>query len=162
MSLSGIVAMSLNRVIGRGNALPWRLPADLARFKQLTMGHTLVMGRRTWESIGRPLPGRTSVVVTRQRHFAAPTGVHLAHSLDEALALAQGDSEPFVIGGADLFAQALPRLTRLHLTLIEADVEGDVYFPPLELSQWRRVADEPHPASDGFPHPYRFLVYERS
>ena len=114
MRLSAIVAMASNRVIGANNQLPWRLPADLARFKRLTMGHTLVMGRKTYESIGRPLPGRTMIVVTRQRGYA-PQGVKVAHSVDEALALAQGDDEVFIIGGAELYAQTMNQIGRAHV-----------------------------------------------
>ncbi|HZI02759.1 MAG TPA: dihydrofolate reductase, partial [Archangium sp.] len=114
--ISAIVAMATNRCIGRANTLPWRLPADLKRFKQLTMGHTLVMGRKTYESIGRPLPGRTTVVVTRQRDYA-PEGVQVAHSLEQALELARGD-EVFIAGGADLYQQAMAHVRRLYLTRI--------------------------------------------
>src|SRR5262252_9100268 len=113
--LSLIVAMAGNRVIGRDGQLPWRLPADQRRFKALTMGHHIIMGRKTWESIGRPLPGRTSVVVTRNAQYAAP-GALLAASLPEALALAQHDPEPFVIGGAEIFREALPFSNRVYLT----------------------------------------------
>jgi dihydrofolate reductase len=160
MRLSAIVAMASNRVIGVNNQLPWRLPADLARFKRVTMGHTLVMGRKTYESIGRPLPGRTMIVVTRQRGYA-PAGVKVAHSVDEALALAQGDDELFIIGGAELFAQTMHRLDRLYLTLIEREIPGDTFFPQVDLSTWKRIEQEPHPASTPEALPYTFLTYER-
>ena len=156
--LSAIVAMAANRCIGRDNALPWRLPADLKRFKQLTLGHTLVMGRRTYESIGRPLPGRTTVVVTRQPGYA-PQGVRVAHSLEQALVLAEGD-EVFIAGGADLYRQTLERVDRLYLTRIERDYAGDTFFPEVDLSRWRLVAEEPHPATETAP-PFSFLTYER-
>jgi dihydrofolate reductase len=160
MRLSAIVAMAANRVIGAHNQLPWRLPADLARFKRLTMGHTLILGRKTYESIGRPLPGRTFVVVTRQQGYAPP-GVKVAHTVDEALALAQGDDEVFVAGGAELYAQTMSRLNRLYLTLIERDFPGDTYFPEVDLSGWRLIEQEHHPASGPDALPYAFLTYER-
>jgi dihydrofolate reductase len=158
MTLSAIVAMASNRCIGRDNTLPWRLPADLKRFKQLTLGHTLVMGRKTYESIGRPLPGRTSIVVTRQRDYA-PEGVQVAHSLEQALALARG-TEVFIAGGADLYRQAMDRVRRLYLTRLERAYEGDTFFPELDLSGWRLVAEEHHPATATEP-PFSFLTYER-
>ncbi|MFE8601962.1 dihydrofolate reductase [Archangium violaceum] len=157
-TVSAIVAMATNRCIGRDNTLPWRLPADLKRFKQLTMGHTLVMGRKTYESIGRPLPGRTMVVVTRQRDYA-PEGVQVAHSLELALELARGD-EVFIAGGADLYRQAMPHVRRLYLTRIDRDYEGDTFFPEVDLSGWKLVAEEHHPATATEP-PFSFLTYER-
>jgi dihydrofolate reductase len=156
--ISAIVAMATNRCIGRDNTLPWRLPADLKRFKQLTMGHTLVMGRKTYESIGRPLPGRTTVVVTRQRDYA-PEGVQVAHSLEQALELARGD-EVFIAGGADLYRQAMAHVRRLYLTRIGRDYEGDTFFPEVDLSGWRLVAEEHHEATATEP-PFSFLTYER-
>jgi dihydrofolate reductase len=158
MKLAAIVAMASNRCIGKDNTLPWRLPADLKRFKQLTMGHTLVMGRKTYESIGRPLPGRTMVVLTRQRDYA-PEGVQVAHSLEQALELARGD-EVFIAGGADLYQQTLERIRRLYLTRIERDYEGDTFFPEVDLSGWKLLAEEHHPATATEP-PFTFLTYER-
>jgi dihydrofolate reductase len=160
MRLSAIVAMASNRVIGANNQLPWRLPADLARFKRLTLGHAIVMGRKTYESIGRPLPGRTMIVVTRQ-HGYAPEGVKVAHSVDEALALAPSDDEVFIIGGAELFAQTMDRLDRLYLTLIEREIPGDTFFPEVDLSTWKLIEQEHHPASTPDALPYAFLTYER-
>ena len=160
MRLSAIVAMASNRVIGANNALPWRLPDDLKRFKQLTMGHTLVLGRKTYESIGRPLPGRTMVVVTRQKDYASE-GVKVAHSVDEALALAKGDSEVFIAGGAELYAQTMDRLDRLYLTRIDREFPGDTHFPEVDLSTWRLIEQEHHPASTSDALPFAFLTYER-
>ncbi|HLL02417.1 MAG TPA: dihydrofolate reductase [Myxococcaceae bacterium] len=160
MRLSAIVAMAANRVIGANNQLPWRLPADLARFKRLTMGHTLLVGRKTYESIGRPLPGRTFVVVTRQRGYA-PQGVKVAHTVDEALALVQAQDEVFVAGGAEIYAQTMDRLNRLYLTRIERDFAGDTYFPQVDLSGWKLIEQEHHPASGPEALPYSFLTYER-
>lgn len=152
--ISLIVAMSQNRVIGRDNQLPWKLSADLKRFKALTMGHALIMGRKTYDSIGRPLPGRTNIVVTRNPSLAIP-GVTVVHGLREAMAQASGD-EVFVIGGEQIFKETLPRADSIYLTVIEADYEGDTFFPPLADNVWKvveseRIADEPT-----FPHPYRF------
>ncbi|EPX65034.1 Dihydrofolate reductase [Cystobacter fuscus DSM 2262] len=158
MTLSAIVAMASNRCIGRDNTLPWRLPADLQRFKRLTLGHTLLMGRKTYESIGRPLPGRTMLVVTRQQGWA-PEGIEVAHSLEEALARARGD-EVFLAGGAQLYEQAMDRVRRLYLTRIDREYEGDTFFPEVDLSTWRLTAEEFHPATDTTP-PFAFLTYER-
>ncbi|NTX00373.1 MULTISPECIES: dihydrofolate reductase [Myxococcus] len=159
MKLSAIVALASNRVIGAHNQLPWRLPADLARFKRLTMGHTLIMGRKTYDSIGRPLPGRAFIVVTRQQDFA-PDGVTVAHSVEQALqqARARGDDEVFIAGGADLYAQTMDRVQRLYLTRIARDYPGDILFPEVDLSGWRLVEEEQHPESEP---PYAFLTYER-
>lgn len=159
MTLAAIVAMASNRCIGRDNTLPWRLPEDLRRFKQLTLGHTLVMGRKTYESIGRPLPGRTTLVVTRQTDWTAPAGVEVAHSLEEALARAPGP-EVFIAGGAQLYAQAMDRVRRLHLTRIDQAYAGDTFFPEVDLAAWRLLAEEPHPATATTP-PFAFLTYER-
>ncbi|RYZ42700.1 MAG: dihydrofolate reductase [Myxococcaceae bacterium] len=156
--LSAIVAMAANRTIGLGNTLPWRLPQDLARFKRLTLGHTLVMGRKTYESIGRPLPGRATVVLTRQRDWAAPPGVQVAHAVDEALDKARADTEVFIAGGADLYEQTAHRWHRLYLTRIARDFPGDTFFPPVDLSTWRLVEEESHPEAD---LPFGFLTYER-
>jgi dihydrofolate reductase len=159
MKLSAIVAMDARRCIGKDNALPWRLPADLQRFKQLTLGHTLIMGRKTYESIGRPLPGRDTIVVTR-RNDSAPEGVRVAHSLEQALALARDADEVFIAGGADLYRQTMDRVERLYLTRIEHEYACDTFFPPVDLSQWRLVQEERHPATDTTPA-FSFLTYER-
>ena len=159
--LALIVAVAANGVIGARNALPWRLPEDLARFKALTMGHAMVMGRRTWDSIGRTLPGRQSIVVTRERGFVAP-GADVAHSLDEALSLVRMPEPVFCIGGADLFRLALPRADVVHVTEIDRDFAGDTFWTPLDRTRWREVAREPHrqEGDDGFG--YAFVTYERA
>ena len=159
MKISVIVAMSTNRVIGLNNALPWRLSADLKRFKQLTMGHCVLMGRKTYESIGRPLPGRTIIVLTHQEDFAPPS-VLVAHSLDQALAMAIGD-ELFIAGGEQIYQQTLPLADRLYLTLIDGEFAGDAYFPAYDESNWQLVSEERHEPTDANPYSYRFLVYER-
>jgi dihydrofolate reductase len=142
-----IVARARNGVIGRGGTLPWHLPEDLRHFKRITLGHPLVMGRRTWESIGRPLPGRRSIVVTRNPLWNAP-GSERAAGLAQALALCEGAADVFVIGGASLFAEALPLARRLFLTEIDADFEGDTLFPPLTAAAWRETSRE-HLAPQG-------------
>jgi dihydrofolate reductase len=163
MKLSIIAAMSTNRVIGRNNALPWRLKTDLARFKQLTMGHWLLMGRKTFESIGRPLPGRKTVVLTSRPDYAPP-GVLVAHSLDEALDLA-GRQDPaeemFVAGGEQVYRQTIDRARRLYLTLVHHDFEGDAHFPEFEESRWALMSREDHPADADNPYAFSFLTYHR-
>ncbi len=139
--LALIVALSKNRGIGLRGALPWRVPEDLKRFKALTMGHAILMGRKTHESIGRALPGRRNVVITRgPLRFE---GCEVAASFDAALALVKDDALPFVIGGAQLYAEALPHVTHLFLTQLEGEVEADAFFPELEPGAWREVKREP-------------------
>ena len=130
--------MARNRVIGANNRIPWHLPEELKMFKRLTMGHHIVMGRKTYESIGRLLPGRTTVIVTRQRDYAAP-GAIIAHSLQDALNAAARDDEIFVIGGAELFREALPIADRIHLTVVEAEPEGDTFMPEFDRGEWQEV-----------------------
>jgi dihydrofolate reductase len=142
--------MARNGVIGKDGRLPWRVAEDLKRFKALTMGHPIVMGRKTWESIGRPLPGRICVVVTRRRDYAAP-GAVVAHSLDEALERCAPHAEVFVIGGAEIYREALPIAQRIYLTEILADYEGDAFFPPLDRSQWRELSRERLAPEPGAP-----------
>jgi len=158
--VSIIVAMARNRVIGANGAIPWHLPAELQRFKRLTMGHHIIMGRKTWDSIARPLPGRETVIVTRQPGFNVP-GATIAHSIEEAIAACGGDSEIFVIGGAELYAQALPLAGRIYLTTVDAEIAGDTVMPAFDLSAWREVASESFPADARNPHPYRCQTYER-
>jgi len=158
--ISLLVAMARNRVIGANGAIPWHLPDELKLFKKLTMGHHMIMGRKTWESIGKPLPGRTSVVVTRQKGYVAP-GAIVAHSLDAAIAAAGGDGEIFVIGGSEIFAAALPRAGRLYLTTVDATPEGDTYMPEFHPGEWRLASSHSHETDDRHPYAYRHAVYER-
>jgi dihydrofolate reductase len=160
MRLSIIAAMSANRVIGSNNDLPWRLPADWKRFKSLTMGHHLIMGRKTFESIGQPLPGRTTVVITHQTDYA-PEGVLVAHSVEQALKMAAGDDEVFIAGGAQIYEQMLPRADRLYLTSIHEEFEGDTDFPEFEESDWDLISEESYAPDERNPYPYTFLIYER-
>ncbi|MEP7180590.1 MAG: dihydrofolate reductase [Betaproteobacteria bacterium] len=158
--LAIIAAVAANGVIGDGNRLPWRLPEDLKRFRALTTGHAVIMGRRTWESIGRPLPGRQNIVVTRSR-AAPPAGTETAVSLDQALALVRMPAPAFCIGGGELYREALPRATTLHLTEIARAFAGDTRFPPLDAGDWRETAREPGAASGADQFDYAFVTYER-
>jgi dihydrofolate reductase len=158
--ISLIVARARNGVIGREGTLPWRLPEDLAHFKRTTMGQPIVMGRKTWESIGRPLPGRRNIVVSRQAGFMAP-GAEVAPSLDAAIARCADAAEVFVIGGEQLYREALPRAQRLLVTEIDADFEGDTFFPQIDKRLWREAARE-HAAPTGQrTYGFDFVVYER-
>jgi dihydrofolate reductase len=163
MRLSIIAAVAENGVIGRGNDLPWRLSADLRRFKQLTMGHAVIMGRKTWESIGRPLPGRRMIVVTRQTDFQAE-GVELAASLPIAcgIAAAANAVEAFLIGGAEIYRQALPLADRLYLTRVHAAVAGDKYFPAYDAGEWRLASAESFRADEKNNYDTTFEIYERT
>lgn len=160
--VSLIVAMSSNGVIGRDGDLPWHLPADLRHFKMTTMGHHLIIGRATWDEVGRPLPGRTMVVVTRNRDFAAG-GVLVAHSLDEALAMVRDDDEAFIGGGAEIYRQALDAgmVDRLYITRVHAEVEGDTLFPSFDPDEWLLADRVDHPADEKNEHPYTFERYDR-
>jgi dihydrofolate reductase len=157
--LAIVAALSRNGVIGRDNRLPWHLPDDLRHFKRLTLGRPIVMGRRTFESLPGLLPDRTHVVVTRDRAFAAP-GARVVHSFEEAIAAAGGD-EVLVVGGAELYAQALPHAQRLYLTLVEAEMSGDAHFPPIDWGEWREVAREEHGSDAKHAFPFAFVTLER-
>jgi dihydrofolate reductase len=158
--VSLIVAMANNRVIGANNTLPWHLPADLKHFRALTMGHHIVMGRKTWESIGKPLPGRTSVVVSRNPDFAAP-GVIVVNSLQAAISACDNDTEIFVIGGAELYQQAIAFADRIYMTEIAADIRGDAYFPEFSSAEWLEVSREFHSQSEPQQLDYHFVAFLR-
>ncbi len=164
--VSIIVAAAENGVIGRDNDMPWRLSTDLKRFKALTLGKPVIMGRRTWESIGRPLPGRPNIVVTRDKGFQAE-GASAVGSLEEAIALGQklaaeaAVEEVCVIGGGKIYAQALPLADRIHLTRVLAEIEGDTHFPEIDPQLWDAVSQEDVPAGDKDSHPTRYFVYEK-
>lgn len=157
-----VLAMSKNGVIGDSNDLPWYLSADLVRFRQLTTGKTVVMGRKTWQAIynrlGKPLPNRTNVVITRDRSFS-PEGAVVTHTIEDALTQAQ---DVYVIGGAQIFEQALPYMHKLYLTEVEAEIQGDTYLPAFDRSEWKEVLRESHPADEKNDFPYSFLVFERT
>lgn len=162
MAVSLIVAVSENGVIGRDGGLPWRLSADLKHFKRTTMGHHLIIGRRTWDEVGQPLPGRIMVVVTRSRDLQAE-GATIVHSLAEALEVARDDDEPFIGGGAHIYRRAFENdlVDRLYITRVHAEVEGDTFFPDVDLDRWELVFEETHEADERNEFPYSFLIFER-
>lgn len=155
-----ILAMDRNRVIGAGGDLPWRLPADMKYFKARTMGKPIIMGRKTYETIGKPLPGRHNIVMTRQSEYEAP-GCMVVHSPHEALVAAGPAPEIMIIGGAEIYRRFLPQADRIYLTLIDAALEGDTFFPELSPEEWQTVWEETHDADARNPYAYRFKVLER-
>lgn len=158
--ISLLVAMAKNRVIGVDNRIPWHLPNELGIFKNVTMGHHIVMGRKTYESINRLLPGRTTVIVTRQKNYSVP-GALIAHSVGEGLAACRGDDEIFVIGGAELFRETLPIADRLHLTVVDAEPRGDTFMPQFDMSEWRERSSQSFAADEKHAHAFRYAVYDR-
>ena len=161
MTISLIAAMDKNRVIGKDNALPWQMPADLRRFRELTKGKPVIMGRKTFESIGRPLPQRLNIIITRNPEYRAE-GCTIVHSAAEALTAAGAAEEIMVIGGEEIFTQFLPQAGRIYLTIIDAEFAGDAHFLPLDDTEWATVGHQVHPADDANPHPYTFLTLERA
>lgn len=164
--LALMVAVAENEVIGRDNGLPWHLPEDLRYFRRITMGKPIVMGRKTFESIGRPLPGRTNIVVSRNSTFTPPD-VSTVTSVEEALAMARrvaavdGQDEAVIIGGAQIYKLALPQVDRLYITRVHASVAGDTWLPAIDWSRWRETSRECHGASGDNPYAYSFVVYDR-
>jgi len=167
VQLSVIVAAAENGVIGRNNALPWHISEDLQYFKRRTLGKPVIMGRKTYESIGRPLPGRTNIVISRDLSYAAE-GIQVVASLEAAvqrcndIALIDGIEEAVVMGGAQIYDLALPMADCLYLTEVHAEVEGDAVMPPVDWTQWREVSRERHAAQEPNPYDYSFVVYERA
>jgi dihydrofolate reductase len=160
MSISYIVAMDIQQAIGLGNSLPWRLPADLAYFKKTTMDHAVLMGRKTYESIGKPLPNRTNVVLTQNKHYEAE-GCLIVHSVEEAVEQFKNE-EIFVIGGAEVFQLFMPSVDRLYITLIEHEFEADTYFPEFDIDDWVLVSSEDGVKDAKNPYEYSFLVYTKN
>lgn len=164
LRLSLLVAMAKNRVIGRNNQLPWHLPADLKHFKFLTMGQTIVMGRKTFESIGRPLPGRANIIITRQTDYEAP-GAIVVNSLEDALLICEEngshDSEHFIIGGEKLYSQTIKICQRIYITEIQRDFEGDVYFPEFNRADWEEIQRDKHVSEKDDNLEFHFVVLER-
>lgn len=166
MKLSLIVAMAENHVIGRNNQLPWYLPEDLKYFKRVTMGKPVIMGRKTFESIGKPLPGRTNIVVTRNGDYRAE-GIKVVNTLEAArdlcdsIAVVDGTEEAMVIGGAQIYAQALSMADRLYLTEVHAEVEGDASFPDFDRNEWQELGRETFQATEPNPYDYSFIVLDR-
>jgi dihydrofolate reductase len=164
MRISLLAALSSNNVIGRNNEVPWRLSTDLKRLKALSMGHHIVLGRKTFESVGRPLPGRTNLVITRQEGYA-PEGVVVVHSLEEALRIAReaGEGETFILGGAEIYAQSMHVADRMYLTRVHAEVEGDTWFPDFDdVSEWHLTDAEHFEADEKNQYPFSFLTYDRA
>lgn len=160
LSISIIVATARNGIIGRDGSLPWHLPDDLKRFKEITTGHTVVVGRKTFEAIGRPLPDREVVVLTRNRGFDAED-IQVIHSFEKAIALADEREELFVAGGAEVYAHTLPLADRLYQTQVHADVEGDVSFPEISSSEWRLSSEELHDSDENHEFAFSFRSFER-
>ena len=153
--------MARNRVIGHDNKLPWHLPADLRHFKELTLGKPIIMGRKTWESLPGLLPGRRHIVVTRQQDYVAQ-GAETASDLESAIALAGDVDEVMIVGGATLYAEALPMADRLYMTLVDADIDGDAHFPDFDLDAWQVIAESSVPADEKNRYDLRFLTLERA
>jgi dihydrofolate reductase len=159
--ISLIAALAENRVIGRKGRLPWHLPQDLRRFQALTRGHTVVMGRRTWDSIGQqPLKNRRNLVLSRNPKIVAP-GCEVVPDLDTALAKAERDDEVFILGGADVYHKALPQADRLYLTVVHAAVEGEVLFPDFDLTDWQLIEEISFPADPEHAYAFTFRTYDR-
>jgi len=160
MSVSIIVAMAQNRTIGVNNTLPWRCPEDLKHFKALTMGHHMIMGRKTFDSIGKPLPGRTTVIVTRNDALKVD-GCLVAHSLSEAIKLCASDTDIFIVGGADIYAQSMALADTLYITEIQEDVDGDAHFPEFDRNAWQVTAREVRSQTEPQALEYHFVTYRR-
>jgi dihydrofolate reductase len=161
MKISIIAAMGDNNVIGSHGKIPWHLPADFKRFKELTMGHPIIMGNKTFESIGKPLPGRTNIVLAKDQGYAAE-GCVVVHSLDAALELAEKETdEAFIIGGGMVYALAMPVADRIYLTKVSGMFEGDTFFPEIDENKWMLTDSEPHAADTKNPFDYTFCVYEK-
>ncbi|UQZ37137.1 dihydrofolate reductase [Paenibacillus sp. PK3_47] len=162
MSITLIWAMDANGLIGKNNDLPWHLPRDFAYFKAETLGKRMLMGRKTWDSLGgKPLKGRTSIILTRDTDYA-PEGAEVVHSLEEALAEGRKDDELMVVGGAEIYQMMLPYADKLQVTRIEEAFEGDTKFPEVDWSQWEEVSNTPGIRDEKNPHDYRFYVYKRT
>lgn len=160
MKLAIIVAMDKQNLIGKNNDLPWKLSADLQYFRKVTMGKPLIMGRNTHESIGRPLPGRKNIIVSTNKDYQAE-GCFVVQSLEQAFIACEDAEEAMVMGGASLYEQLLPQADKLYLTHVNAELEGDTWFPKWEKSHWQEISREDHPADEKNQYPYSFVVYER-
>jgi dihydrofolate reductase len=159
MTISIVVAISENRAIGKDNKLLWRLPADLKHFKEITTGHTIIMGRKTFESVGRPLPNRRNIIITRQPLFIE--GCEVVNSIDTALALCAEEDEVFIVGGAEIYRQSLHLTNRIYLTVVHKEFEGDSFFPEINKGEWKEVSREDHQADEKNLLPYSFITLER-
>lgn len=160
MILTAIAAMADNRVIGRNNDLIWHMPEDLKHFKSLTSGHHVIMGRKTYESMGRPLPKRVNIVVTRQSGYEAP-GCLVVPTIKDAIQKAENDEQPFIVGGGEIYRQSLPFLKKMELTIIHHEFEGDTHFPEYDPSEWEITRQDFHKKDEKNPYDYSFLTLER-
>ena len=163
MKLSIIVAKARNNVIGKDNQLVWKLSGDLQHFKRTTLGHHVIMGRKTFESMGKPLPSRTSIVITRNKDYQVPSPHHVVHSLDEALKIAEnkGLEQAFILGGAEIFKLALPLVHEMIITEVDASPEGDTFFPSVDYSEWEKVSEERRFKDEKNEYDYTFVIYRR-
>lgn len=163
MKISLIVAKAKNNVIGKDNQLVWKLSGDLQHFKRTTLGHHVIMGRKTFESMGKPLPGRTSIVITRNENYQVPAPHYVVHSLDEALKIVEekGLEQTFILGGAEIFKEALPLTHEMIITEVDANPDGDTFFPPVDYSVWEKVSEESHSKDGKNEYNYTFIVYHR-
>lgn len=160
MNLTLIAAMAENRVIGKDNSLIWHLPKDLKHFKDLTKGHHIIMGRKTYESMGKPLPHRTNIVVTTKENYEAP-GCIIVHTLRDAIQKAEGDSQPYIIGGGKIYQQALEYADAIELTVVHETFEGDTFFPDFNTDNWKKLNQEDHPKDDKHAYSFSFLTYQK-
>jgi len=160
MIISLIAAMDKNRVIGKGGKLPWNLPADMKYFKDKTLGKPVIMGRKTYESVGKPLPNRTNIIVTHNQDYKAE-GCIVVHSVDEALKAAENAEEVMIIGGSQIYEEFLPKANKLYLTIIDTEIEGDTYFPEYKIEEWKEASYEEHERDAENQYDYTFLVFER-
>ncbi|QQL50697.1 dihydrofolate reductase [Mucilaginibacter ginkgonis] len=160
MTLSVVVATAPDNAIGKYNALLWRMPADLKHFKDITSGHAVIMGRKTFDSIGKPLPNRRNIIITRQA-MQIP-GCEVTHNIDEAIDLCRNEAEVFVIGGAEIYRQSLPMVSRVYLTLVHHSFDADTFFPELDKNDWKEISRVDHPSDEKNPYPYSFITLERA
>ncbi|WP_417589128.1 dihydrofolate reductase [Owenweeksia hongkongensis] len=160
MNLTIIAAMAKGRVIGKDNDLIWHLPDDLKHFKNLTKGHHVIMGRKTYESMGKPLPGRTNIVITRQKDFKAD-GCILVNNIEEGIQKAEGDSQPFIIGGGEIYKQALKYAQTMELTEVNGEFDGDTFFPTFDEKQWKEVSRTHHPVDEKHKYSFDFIQYSK-
>ena len=160
MIISFVAAMGKNKVIGKDNSLPWSLPADMKHFRNLTTGKPIIMGRKTFESIGKPLPNRINIIITRDQNYKAE-GCTIAHSTDEALTAAGNAEEVMVIGGAQIYKEFLPKANKMYLTIIDTDFEGDTYFPDYNVEEWKETAYEEYERDAENPYDYSFITLEK-
>ncbi len=162
MKISTIVALAQDNVIGKDNDIPWYLPADLKYFKKITLGHNIIMGRKCYQSIGRPLPKRTNIIVTRDPYFISSNCL-IAHSIEEALSMAHdnGEEECFIIGGGTIYEQSMNLWDRMYVTEVDLKVEGDIFFPTVQWEEWTLKSSESHQSDEKNPYNYTFKVYDR-